>query len=254
MLPTMRTNRATKAAVVAVAVVASTVVAYLIQHQPAGKHMSAAPATVVSVPATPAAVATPAPHAPTRSALRHDRVAPAAPTAFEIRGSAFDIKAGVCPMDYVRPLDPPGDQVHTVCWVRANFGVAPGSKSGGTSYILGHAWAQAKLVFNPLSELATSELDTDHPQPQNGVPTYPMKGLNGYRVTLRTRNGTLTYVVRHTFAVSKEHAGDVHSLMANTPNRVVLITCAVAGGADLDYNIVVYANLISSVAAHRPAP
>ena len=136
MLPTMRTNRATKAAVVAVAVVASTVVAYLIQHQPAGKHMSAAPATVVSVPATPAAVATPAPRAPTRSALRHDRVAPAAPTAFEIRGSAFDIKAGVCPMDYVRPLDPPGDQVHTVCWVRANFGVAPGSKSGGTSYIL----------------------------------------------------------------------------------------------------------------------
>ncbi|HEY8827681.1 MAG TPA: hypothetical protein VIM17_07970, partial [Jatrophihabitantaceae bacterium] len=119
----MRTNRATKAAVVAVAVVASTVVVYLIQHQPAGKHVSTAPSTVVSVPA---AVATPAPRAPTRSALRHDRVAPAAPTAFEIRGSAFDIKASVCPMDYVRPLDPPGDQVHTVCWVRANFGVAPG--------------------------------------------------------------------------------------------------------------------------------
>ena len=107
-------------------------------------------------------------------------------------------------------------------------------------------------MFNPLSELATSQLDKGHPQPQNGVATFPMNGLNGYRVTLRTRNGTLTYVVRNTFAVSKEHAGDVRALMANTPDRVVLITCAVAGGVDLDYNIVVYAYLVSSVAA-RPA-
>jgi hypothetical protein len=36
--------------------------------------------------------------------------------------------------------------------------------------------------------------------------------------------------------------------MADSPDRVVLITCAVAGGVDLDYNIVVYAYLISSVA------
>ncbi|MFN2517883.1 MAG: hypothetical protein ABR604_02405 [Jatrophihabitantaceae bacterium] len=178
-------------------------------------------------------------------------MAPAAPTAFEMTGPAFVIKANVCEMEFVRPLNPPGDQVHTVCWVRSQFGVAPGNKSSGTSYILGHSWAQQKLVFNPISELATKQMDRAHPQLQNGVPTYPVKGLNGYRIILRTHNGTLTYVVRNTFGVSKGQAADVRSLMANTPGRVVLITCAVGNGADLDYNIVVYGFLVSSVAAHR---
>jgi hypothetical protein len=36
--------------------------------------------------------------------------------------------------------------------------------------------------------------------------------------------------------------------MANSPDWVVLITCAVAGGVDLDDNIVVYAYPLSSVA------
>jgi hypothetical protein len=30
-------------------------------------------------------------------------------------GPVFDIKVDVCQMDYVRPLDPPGDQKRTVC-------------------------------------------------------------------------------------------------------------------------------------------
>ncbi|PZS35471.1 MAG: hypothetical protein DLM58_03695 [Pseudonocardiales bacterium] len=214
---------------------------------PPAQHRSAVPPAVVTPP--PAAVVAPVQpvhHAPT---VPHDRVAAAAPSAFQIKGSAFDIKASVCAMENIRPLDPPGDQLHTVCWVRSGFGVAPGSKSGGTSYILGHAWAQAQLVFNPLSELASKEIDQQHPVVRDGVATFPVKHLNGYRVTLHTRNGRLTYVVRRAFAVGKAQAAGVHSLMANSPNRVVLITCAVAGGVDLDYNIVVYAYLVSSVAA-----
>ena len=35
--------------------------------------------------------------------------------------------------------------------VNEKFGVAPGSNAPGTSYILGHAWAEANLVLNPLS-------------------------------------------------------------------------------------------------------
>ena len=58
------------------------------------------------------------------------------PSGFLLWRRAFDIKANVCQMKYVRPLNPPGDQIHTVCWVRKGFGVAPGSDSGGTSYIL----------------------------------------------------------------------------------------------------------------------
>lgn len=242
--------RPTKRAVLAAATVlvaASVAVGYAIHRAtPETQHWSAArPAVVIRSPAAVVAPVRPVHRAPTQ---RHDRVAAAAPTAFRMKGAAFDIKAGVCQMENVRPLDPPGDQLHTVCWVRSGFGVAPGSASGGTSYILGHAWAQAKLVFNPLSELASKEIDEQHPHAGNGVTTYPVKRLDGYRITLGTSTGTLTYVVREAFAVGKAHAADVRSLMANSPDRVVLITCAVAGGVDLDYNIVVYAYLLSSVA------
>ena len=91
-------------------------------------------------------------------------------------------------------------------------------------------------------------IDPRHPQVRQGVATFPVRHLNGYRITLRTPNGTLTYVVRQAFAVRKLQAANVPSLMADSPNRVVLITCAVAGGVDLDYNVVVYAYLSSSVA------
>lgn len=186
---------------------------------------------------------TPAPPAPA-----HDFVAPAAPTWFEISGPAFDIKASVCQMNFVLPLDPPGDQKHTVCWVRKDFGVAPGSDSHGTSYILGHSWAVTPLIFNPLSELVMRDVNEQDTEMQNGVPTYPVNAINGYKITLRTPNGTLTYKVTAAFAVPKPQAGNVRSLMANTPNRVVLITCGVKDGVDVDDNVVVYAYLTSSTA------
>ncbi len=183
-----------------------------------------------------------------RPALHHEFVAPAAPTGFEMSGPAFDIKANVCQMEYVRPLNPPGDQKATVCWVRKGFGVTPSSDSGGTSYILGHAWAKSPLIFNPLSELAMQEVTGQNPEMQSGVPTFPIKAINGYNIVLRTPTGTLTYTVTRAFAVSKSQAGDVKSLMANTPDRVVLITCGVKDGVDVDYNIIVDAYLTSSTA------
>jgi hypothetical protein len=205
-------------------------------------------AAVLPVPAVPAV--TSVQPSSSSSALPppppHDAVAPAAPTGFEMSGSVFDIKADVCQMAYVRPLDPPGEQRHTVCWVKDTFGVAPGSVSGGTSYILGHAWAEAPLVFNPLSELAMKEVTGQNPEMQSGVPTFPVAAINGYKIALKTPNGTLVYTVARTFAVSKERAGDVQSVMANTPNRIVLITCGVANGVDTDYNIIVDAYLTSS--------
>jgi hypothetical protein len=163
-------------------------------------------------------------------------------------GPAFNIKAHVCQMNYIRPLNPPGDQKRTVCWVRTGFGVAPGSDSGGTSYILGHAWAKTPLIFNPLSELAMQEVTGQNPEIQSGVPTFPIKAINGYNIVLRTSTGTLTYTVTRAFAVSKSQAADVKSLMANTPNRVVLITCGVKGDVDVNYNIIVDAYLTSSTA------
>ena len=120
---------------------------------------------------------------PDPPALPHEFVAPAAPTGFEMSGPAFDVKANICQMNYVRPLNPPGDQKHAVCWVRKGFGVAPGSDSGGTSYILGHAWARTPLIFNPLSELAMQEVtgqNPDHFVPYSGAKPVAM-GHNGKR-------------------------------------------------------------------------
>ena len=57
-----------------------------------------------------------------------------------------------------RPLDPPGEQHHTVCWVRNEFGVAPGSDSA-TTYVLGHSWGQdTQEVLNRLSAPATQQI------------------------------------------------------------------------------------------------
>jgi hypothetical protein len=188
---------------------------------------------------------------PDPTAMPHQFVAPAAPTRFKMSGPAFTIKANVCQMNYVRPLNPPGDQKHTVCWVRKGLGVAPGSDSGGTSYILGHAWAKTPLILNPLSELAMQEVTGQNPEMQSGVPTFPVKAINGYSIVLGTPSGTLTYTVTRAFAVAKSQAGDVKSVMANSPNRVVLITCGVKNGVDVNYNIIVEAYLMSSLAGHN---
>lgn len=205
-------------------------------------------AVVVPKP-SPSPSPSPTPTVAPAPVVPHDAVAPAAPTAFEISGAGFDIKANVCAMPYVRPLDPPGNQEHTVCWVKEGFGVAPASSSGGTSYILGHSWSKDPLeVFNPMSELAMKQVTGEASVPQSGVPTYPVTNLNGYRVTLQTPTGTLVYTVTGAFAVAKNQAANVQSLMANTPDRVVLITCGVSGGVDADYNIIVDAYLESSTA------
>ena len=192
-------------------------------------------------------VVNPKPAAPAPRKIPHDDVAPAAPTGFRITGPAFDIPAKVCGMDNVRPLDPPGDQYHTVCWVQEGFGVAPGVDSGGTSYILGHSWAQAPLVLTPLSTTAMAHMDMGKPVDLAGVPTYPTTAINGYRIVLTTPNGVLTYTVDSAYAVSKQLAANVAPLMdEKTPNRLVIITCGVNDGQDIDVNIIVNATLTSS--------
>lgn len=249
--------RQAAAAVLAVALVVLAVMLFRPHPHP---RPAAAPPPVVAAATTP--TATPTPQAspvrvarPAAPKIPHDVVPAAAPTAFEMKGPAFDIKAQVCQMPDVRPLDPPGDQLHTVCWVNADFGVAPGSPAKGTSYVLGHAWAEAQLVLNPFSEYAMKHVDEAHPTIEGGVATNPVQHLTGYRITLKTPRGTLDYAVRRAFTVRKAEAGNVPSLMAeSTPNRIVLITCGVRDGMDIDVNVVAYAYLVSSRAAHaRPA-
>ena len=230
-------------AVAAVAAVLATV--FALRPGPSPRAAAERPPTSAPTVTTPSAAPSPPP------APRLDPVAAATPTRFVMRGPKFRIVANVCSMPYVRPLDPPGEQHHTVCWVERDFGVAPANPSRGTSYVLGHAWAEdPHEVLNPMSELAMRRVDLAHPSHENGVPIYPVTDLDGYTITLTTATGTLTYQVTRAFAVSKERAGDVKSVMADrTPNRVVLITCGVRDGVDVDVNVIAYATLVRAVAA-----
>lgn len=205
---------------------------------------SSAPAPQSQAPATSPAQLPPPKKVP------HQRVAPAAPTAFTLTGRRFTIKAQVCSMAPVFPLDPPGDQHHTVCWVNGGFGVAP-SSNAATSYVLGHAWARdSQEVLNKLSAPATREVLNEQPKVIDGVKVYAVHHVLGYRLKLRTPMGRLTYVVNKAFGIGKLDLGHLQSAMdQNAPNRVVLITCAERHGVDYDYNIVLYAKLYSSVKA-----
>lgn len=236
------------ALLIAVVLVLTAVVALAVSPRSGAREVNTLPAAAGVVAWKPTLVEHAKPQAPaTKPTIPHDVVAPAAPTGFRITGPAFDIPAKVCGMDNVRPLDPPGDQYHTVCWVQRDFGVAPGVNSGGTSYILGHSWAQAPLVLTPLSTTAMAHMDMAEPVALAGVPTYPTTAINGYKIVLTTPNGTLTYTVDSAYAVAKMQAANVAPLMdEKTPNRVVIITCGVDDGQDVDVNIIVNATLTSS--------
>jgi hypothetical protein len=225
--------------------------------EPAAAPVHSGVTSTPAVMSTPAAPATPSTRMPApRPAKRvpHDFVAAAAPVSFTYRAPGYRIHAHVCGMEYVRPLDPPGEQHHTVCWVQHDFGFAPGSRARGTTYVLGHSWAEdPHEVLNKVSETAMRQvlpmIAKHRIRTVSGIVTYPVTELDGDLVTLRTPTGRLTYTVRNAFAVAKTEAGYVRPLMdEHTRNRVVIITCGELHGVDYDYNIILDAFLTSSKA------
>jgi hypothetical protein len=210
--------------------------------------IAAAPVPTTTTPApTPTPTPSPTGTPPPVVTIPHDDVAPAVPYRFTLAGKGFTITAHVCAMAPVFPLDPPGEQHHTVCWVTAGFGVKPGSDSR-TSYVLGHAWAPDPLeVLNKASARATRDVLHERARQLDGVPIFPAKSLKGSHITLRTPKGVLGYTVRNAFGVDKSKLGEIDSIMdQRVRNRVVVITCAELNGVDYNYNIVLDARLTSS--------
>jgi hypothetical protein len=223
--------------------------------RPSTARPSAAPPAVArvatsSAPPAPTTVTPPPVPLARAVAIPHDYVAPAVPTSFTFSGSGFTIKARVCAMPAVFPLDPPGEQHHTVCWVRHGFGVKPGSRTA-TSYVLGHSWApDPREVLNQISERATRAVLRTPARELDGVPVHPVRSLIGARLELRTQQGRLVYAVRSAYGVDKSKLGLIRSAVdQRIRNRVVLITCAELHGVDYDYNIVLDARLVSSRSA-----
>lgn len=260
-------RRPVVAAGIATAVLAGVLTGYVLT-RPKDQHAGAAarPPAIEATPSpapraagtTPAPAPSPAPDpspAPRRPAVPHEYVRPAVPTSFTITGRGFAIRAHVCAMPAVFPLDPPGEQHHTVCWVKGGFGVKPGS-STATSYVLGHSWAQdAQEVLNKVSTRATADILRERPRHLDGVPIYPAASLLGTRIVLRTPAGTLGYRVGRAYGVRKLDLGRIARVVnQKIRNRVVLITCAERHGVDYDDNVVLEASLAWSKASLSRAP
>jgi hypothetical protein len=235
------------AAAAALAIGAGVLVAFLLSSSGGTHRPASAPTRVLTSPTTSAPALSPA-AAASPAALPHDVVPPAPPTSFVLTGARFTIRGHVCAMANIRPYDPPGDQHHTICWVRSGFGVPPSSAQPATTYLFGHAWAEdPQEVLNKESALATSEILRARPHPVDGVPVYPIRSLVGYHLVLRTSTGTLTYRVGAAWAVRKDQLGFITSwLDPRVPNRVLLTTCAELHGVDYPYNVIVDASLMSS--------
>ncbi|WP_395888253.1 sortase [Corynebacterium aurimucosum] len=110
--------------------------------------------------------------------------APALTGTFEMAGPATITGATYDSMPFVLPLNPAGPQETMVRWVQ-DWGESPATAEHGTTYVLGHAWGQQKLVFNPFSEVVTANVDLSNPTTVEGLEGMEVQrftGPSGFRV------------------------------------------------------------------------
>lgn len=170
--------------------------------------------------------------------------------SFAMDGPAPVNGATYASMPYALPLNPAGPQNTMVRWVDG-WGVSPNNAEKGTMYVLGHAWGAAPLVFNPLSEAVTADVNLNAP-PKNvtGTDGKPVKRyssdvLNGARITMHDgANHGHTWKVTRSWLVDKNEAiVDPDIMDDKRPGRIVLIACSVSGSSDLGYNVIVEGQL-----------
>ncbi|MCQ9342222.1 sortase [Corynebacterium sp. 76QC2CO] len=202
-------------------------------------------------PATSTAPTSTTSLAPTTSAAPHvnEGQAPVGVGTFRMDGPAAITNATYDSMPYVLPLNPAGPQDTMVRWVEG-WGQSPTTAEAGTTYVLGHAWGQAPLVFNPISELATANVNFNAPEVISGVggvqvSRYPTAVLNGSRITMADASGNAReWIVDGTYLIDKYEAIDDTWLVdEHIPGRIVLIACSTDGSADLGFNVIVHGHL-----------
>lgn len=171
--------------------------------------------------------------------------------SFTMDGPAPVQGATYASMPYALPLNPAGPQNTMVRWVDG-WGVSPKDAEKGTMYVLGHAWGAAPLVFNPLSEAVTADVNLNAPPKNvNGTDGKPVKRytsdvLNGARIKMRDgANHQKTWKVTRSWLVDKNEAiVDPDIMNDKRPGRIVLIACSVSGNNDLGYNVIVEGELV----------
>ncbi|HIX78380.1 MAG TPA: sortase [Candidatus Corynebacterium faecipullorum] len=201
--------------------------------------------TTVSSEAPPSAAPSTTPTPPPLN----EGPAPSLTGTFEMDGPATITGATYDSMPFVVPLNPAGPQETMVRWVQ-DWGESPATAEQGTTYVLGHAWGQQKLVFNPFSEVVTANVDLSKPTTVEGlegmeVQRFATPLLNGSHIRMTSADGAgREWIVDNAFLVDKEQLGSDADLMnTEVPGRIVLIACAVDGTTDLEYNVIVTGHL-----------
>ena len=209
---------------------------------------SSSATTSSTAPETPRSSETSSSAAPTPPPLNAGP-APALTGTFEMDGPATITGATYDSMPFVTPLNPAGPQATMVRWVDG-WGQSPATAEQGTTYVLGHAWGQQKLVFNPFSEVVTANVDLGAPTTVEGldgvqVQRFATSTLNGSHIRMTSADGAgREWIVDNAFLVGKDQLGSDADLMnTEVPGRIVLIACAVDGYTDLDYNVIVTGHL-----------
>ena len=210
------------------------------------------PEPVESSTPAPTPPPTPSPAPPPPPPGPNEGKPPAGEGSFSVRGAdGGELVSGAqyASMPYELPLNPAGPQESMVRWVEG-WGVPPERAEEGTVYVLGHAWAQAPLVFNPLSERVSADAlgKPDEPVESLLYPVFRRSSdvLDGARVEMVDGGGNRrVWEVDDAFLVDKEQAIDDKALMdESVAGRVVLIACSVDGGEDLGFNVVVTGHLV----------
>lgn len=146
-------------------------------------------------------------------------------------------------MPYELPLNPAGPQATMTRWVDG-LGVSPHNAKDGTVYLLGHAWGQQQLVFNPISEAIT---DAAINAPSEVVPYTEFEAhrkstdvFNGATVTMDDgQGGRYTWEITDSWLSPKEDALYDQGIMdEKKPGRIIIIACSVDGTNDLGYNTI----------------
>lgn len=180
----------------------------------------------------------------------NDGPAPLNVGSFSIEGAVPLQGATYDSMPYVLPLDPAGPQETMVRWVEG-WGQPPSGAKDGTVYILGHAWAHQKLVFNPIAERVSESVRLDLPPEQvpavsgGTVARFSSDVLNGSKLRVVDEHGAAReWVVDNAWLVGKQDAiEDAELVDTAIPGRVILIACAVKDNQDLEFNVIVSGHL-----------
>lgn len=151
--------------------------------------------------------------------------APSAAQPTSIRIPALDLSAPVEPLAIGSEtvLDPP--TAADVYWL-SEYGLA-GDGAENTVYLVGHASADGRAVFDPLVDRGAGEVTV----------------MPGDEILVDTSNGTAVYEIIATERHDKTALADLENVWTNAPGRLVIITCFFGADGTAPDNMVLFARL-----------